>query len=145
MMNNSHTCRGIVIEYLHTINTSSCKSPNSLLKGSLLERRYIRPIIRESVDSLYVGMAPTRPLAVYKQNNSKLPNAAVLSCFRHISVSTNGYIPDRTLKVCKIHCYSDIWEFAKKAILHLLLLLLQLDRHTTKLVHVLTFIFGQND
>ena len=57
----------------------------------------------------------------------------------------NGYIPDSTVKLRKIHCYSDndIQKFAKTAFLHLLLLLLQLDRPTTKLVRVLTFIFGQ--
>ena len=92
-------------------------------------------------------MAPTRQLALYKQNSSKLPNAAVLSLFRHISVSTNSYIPDIALKVRKIHRSNDIEKFAKTALLHLLplLLLLQLDRPATKLVSVLTFIFGQND
>ena len=77
-------------------------------------------------------MAPTRPIALHKQNSSKLPNAAVLSLFDYISVSTNGYIPDSTLKVGKIHRYSDIHKFAKTAFFHLLLflLLLQLDRPT---------------
>ena len=102
----------------------------------------------QRVGRLYVGMVPTRPFSPIQKNSSKLTNSAVLSLFRHICVSTNGYIPDSTLKVRKIHHYSDIQKFAKTAFLHLLLLLLllllQLARPTIKLVRVLTFIFGQN-
>ena len=58
--------------------------------------------IRESINSLYVGMVPTCSLALYKQNGLKLMNATVLNLFRHISVSTNDYIPDSTLRIHKI-------------------------------------------
>ena len=85
-------------------------------------------IIRESVDSLYVGMAPTRPLSLKKCNGSELSNVAAISPFRNITWPTSVSIHDKTLKGGKIHRYNDMCDFAKTQFLqHLLLLLLLLQ------------------
>ena len=82
-------------------------------------------LIRESV-TLYVGMAPTRPLSLKKCNGSELSNAAAISPFRNITWPTSVSIHDKTLKGGKIHRYNDMRDFAKTRFLqHLLLLLLQ--------------------
>ena len=66
----------------------------------------LRLFIRESVDSLCRDGADT-PISLNIQNCSKLPNAAVISFFRHITWSWSSSVPDNSLKVGKIICYSD--------------------------------------
>ena len=93
----------------------------------------------------YVGMTPTHaPISLNIQNCSKLPNAAVISLFRHITWSRSSSVPDNSLKVGKIIRYSDTRKTAKTPISPSSSSSL-VDRPTTKLVEVLTFISAQNN
>ena len=77
-------------------------------------------IIRESVDSLcslYVGMAPTRPLLTnVTAYLVRTPERGTYKPFRHITWPTSVSIHDNTLKSGKIHRYNDIREIAKTLI-----------------------------
>ena len=73
--------------------------------------KYLRII--ESVDPIYVGVVPTRPLSLNKSNGSELPNADVLSLFRQTTCSASASIHYNTLKVHKIYSYSESWKFVK--------------------------------
>ena len=102
--------------------------------------------IRESVDSLCRDGANT-PISLNIQNCSKLPNAAVISLFRHIIWSWSSSVPDNSLKVGKITRYSDTQKTAKTPISpsSSSSSSSSVDRPTTKLVQVLTFISAQNN
>ena len=104
--------------------------------------------IRESVDSLCRDGADT-PISLNIQNCSKLPNAAVISLFRHITWSRSSSVPDNSLKVGKITRYSDTRKTAKTPISpsssSSSSSSSSVDRPTTKLVQVLTFISAQNN
>ena len=69
-------------------------------------------IILWLVGRLYVGMASTQTRPFTKWNGSEIPNATVVSLFRQITGSTSVSLPYKTLKVCKIHGYNDIWKSA---------------------------------
>ena len=81
--------------------------------------------VHQRVGRLYVGMAPTRPLSLNKNDDSELSNAAVLSLFRCTACSTSVFLHGKTLKVGKIHCYNGTQKFLKRQFLHHHLLLLQ--------------------
>ena len=88
--------------------------------------------ISESRQTLYVGMALTRPLSLKKYNCSELLNATPISLFRHITWPTSASRHDNTFKGGQIHRYNDICEIAKPRCLHhhlLLLLILQTVQH----------------
>ena len=63
-------------------------------------------LFRESVDSICRDGADT-PVSLNKCNSLELPNVVVLSLFRQTTCSTSASIHCNTLKVCKIHSYSD--------------------------------------
>ena len=69
-------------------------------------------------------MAPTRPLSLKKSNGLELPNADVLSLFRHTTCSAGASAHYNTLKHRKIYTYSDFRKIEKTPIVHHLLLLL---------------------
>ena len=77
------------------------------------------------IPTLYVGMAPTRPLSLNKYDGAELSNAASISPSRNITWPTSVSRHDNTLKGSKIHRYNDIREIAKPRFLHHHLLLLQ--------------------
>ena len=111
----------------------------------------MRLCIRESVDSLCRDGADT-PISLNMQNCSKLPNAAVISLFRHITWSWSSSVPDNSFKVGKITRYSDTRKTAKTPISPSSSSsstssssFSSVDRPTTKLVQVLTFISAQNN
>ena len=58
-------------------------------------------------------MAPTRPLSLNESNGSELPNTDVLSLFRQTTCSASASIHYNTLKVRKIHSYSESRKFVK--------------------------------
>ena len=66
-------------------------------------------------------MAPTRPLSLKKSNGLELPNADVLSFFRHTTCSASASAHYNTLKHCKIYTYSDCRKIEKTPIVHHLL------------------------
>ena len=63
-----------------------------LLASFLVSYYCVSTYQRESVDSLYGGMARTRLLSFNKSNNSKLSNTAAISLFGH----TASLIPRRS-------------------------------------------------
>ena len=69
-------------------------------------------------------MAPTRPLSLKKSNGLELPNADVLSLFRHTTCSASASHTYNTLKHRKIYTYNDFRKNEKTPIVHHLLLLL---------------------
>ena len=69
-------------------------------------------------------MAPTRPLSLKKSNGLELPNADVLSLFRHTTCSTGASAHYNTLKHRKIYTHSDFRKIEKTPIVHHILLLL---------------------
>ena len=69
-------------------------------------------------------MAPTRPLSLKKSNILELPNADVLSLFRHTTCSASASAHYNTLKHRQIFTYSDFRIIEKTPIVHHLLLLL---------------------
>ena len=58
----------------------------------------------------------------HKSNGLELPNAAVLSHFRHTICSVSASVHYNTLKQCQIYSYSDFRKIEKTPIVHLLLL-----------------------
>ena len=84
----------------------------------LYDSRPLKKAKRGFRETLYVGMASTRPLSLNKCNGSELSNAAAtcISPFRHIMWPTSVSIDDNTLKGGKIHHYNDIHEIAKTPI-----------------------------
>ena len=71
--------------------------------------------IIESVDSLCRDGTDT-PISLNIQNCSKLPNAAVISLFRHTTWSRSSSVPENSLKVGKIIRYTDTRKTAKTPI-----------------------------
>ena len=67
-------------------------------------------------------MAPTRPLSFKKSNGLELPNADVLSLFRHTTCSASASAHYNALKNRKTYTYSDFRKIPKTPIIHLLLL-----------------------
>ena len=97
------------------------------------------------ISRLYVGMAPTRPLSLNKSNGSELLNTDVLSLFRQTTCtcSESASIHFNTLKVRKIHSYSESRKFLKARIVHhLLFFLLQFKWPTAKLGLVIALILS---
>ena len=82
----------------------------------LYNRRPLKEAKGSFRETLYVGMASTRPLSLNKCNSSEFSNAAAIRHFRHIMWPTSVSIHDNTLKGGKIHCYNDIHEIAKTPI-----------------------------
>ena len=70
---------------------------------------HVNNTIIESVDS--VGMAPTRPLSLKKSIGLELPNADVLSLFRHTTCSAGASAHYNTLKHRKINLLSQAVKF----------------------------------
>ena len=74
-------------------------------------------------------MVLTQTCPFTRWNGSELPNATVISLFRHITSSTSVSLPYKILKVCKIHGYNDIRKVPHFRFVfhhhHLFLLLLQ--------------------
>ena len=66
-------------------------------------------LLYHRVGRLYVGMLPTRPLALTNEmaQISRTVNGNVLSLFRQITCPTSVSIHNKTLKVGKIYRYND--------------------------------------
>ena len=64
----------------------------------------------------HVGMVPTHLLSLNECNSSELPNTDVLSLFRQTTCSASA---SNTLKVRKIHSYSDSRKIVKTPIVHI--------------------------
>ena len=80
----------------------------SLIIGTAVCRYLCYSCIRDLVDSLCRDGTDT-PISPIQTKQLETPECCCSKSFRHISVSTNGYIPDSTLKVRKIHRYSDVY------------------------------------
>ena len=100
---------------------------------------YIYACIIESVDSICRDGTNT-PISLNKStcNGSELPNADVLCLFRQTACSSIHY---NTLKVRKIHSYSDSRKIVNTPIVHLCRI--QFKRPTAKLVLVITVILSR--
>ena len=72
------------------------------------------------MNTLYVGMVPTRPLSLNKYNGPELLNAVVTSLFRHTTCSMSVFIHGKTFKGGgkggKMRSYKDTWKIAKPSI-----------------------------
>ena len=110
---------------------------------NLLKRMHSFDII-ESVHSICRDGA-VMPLSLNKCNRSELLNADVLSLFKQTTCSASASIHSNTLKVCKIHSYSDYRNILKTPIVHhhLHLLLLHFKWPTAKLALVIALILSQ--
>ena len=65
-------------------------------------------------------MALTCPLSFKKSNGLQLPNADVLSLFRHTTCPASASVHYNTLKERKIYSYSDFPKIEKTLIVHYL-------------------------
>ena len=72
-------------------------------------------LIIELVDSICRDGTDT-PISLNKLNGSGLSNGAVIGLFRHIAWPTSVFIHNKTLKVGKIHRFSDLQKIAKPPI-----------------------------
>ena len=69
-------------------------------------------------ETLYVGIAPTRPLSLNKCNGSEVSNEAAISPFRYITWPTSVSMHDKTLKGSKIHRCNDMRDLLKPRFVH---------------------------